>query len=311
MCLIINAGLYYNMINTNSNKQVIQVLGSVLKVFAISYHPTTPPERQSHLNTALQDQDYKVRSTCANNAITQNAQLLTTEKKLMMKRITYTIFTVFLLLQVVPVLAQDNTSVVEKEIAYRKTIFERSAKIVRGLNLADSAKGLLITNIVAKQYRDLNDIYVLRDNGKATIKAETTENKQAADTRLKKLDTDINTKIDKLHPRYLKSLAKAGLTSEQIDQVKDGMTYNVLNVTINAYNSMMPNLTEPQKAQIMTWLTEAREHAMDAESSEKKHAWFGKYKGRINNYLSAQGIDMKKEEAAWMARLKEAKASQQ
>jgi hypothetical protein len=93
--------------------------------------------------------------------------------------------------------------------------------------------------------------------------------------------------------------------------VKDGMTYNVLNVTMTAYNSMMPNLTEPQKTQILAWLTEAREHAMDAESSEKKHGWFGKYKGRINNYLSAQGIDMKKEEAAWMARLKEEKSSKQ
>lgn len=228
-----------------------------------------------------------------------------------MKRIVYTIFMITLLLQIAPVLAQDNTSVVEKEIAYRKAIFERSAKIVKGLNLADSSKALLVTNIVSKQYRDLNDIYILRDNGKVTIKAETGDNKEAAATRLKKLDTDITAKIDKLHPQYLKNLAKAGLTPAQIDQVKDGMTYNVLNVTMNAYNSMMPNLTDAQKAQIMTWLTEAREHAMDAESSEKKHAWFGKYKGRINNYLSAQGIDMKKEEAAWMARLKEAKASQQ
>jgi hypothetical protein len=228
-----------------------------------------------------------------------------------MKKITYIVFIVTLFLQVTPVIAQDNTSPVEKEITYRKVIFERSAKIVKGLNLTDSAKALLVTNVIAKQYRDLNDIYVLRDNGKATIKAETGDNKEVAAIQLKKLDDEVTAKIDKLHPKYLKNLSKAGLTAVQIDQVKDGMTYNVLNVTINAYNSMMPNLTEAQKAQLLTWLTEAREHAMDAESSEKKHAWFGKYKGRINNYLSAQGIDMKKEEAAWMARLKEAKASQQ
>jgi hypothetical protein len=228
-----------------------------------------------------------------------------------MKKITYIVFIVTLFLQAVTVIAQDNTSPVEKEITYRKVIFERSAKIVKGLNLTDSAKALLVTNVIAKQYRDLNDIYVLRDNGKATIKAETGDNKEVAAIQLKKLDDEVTAKIDKLHPKYLKNLSKAGLTAVQIDQVKDGMTYNVLNVTINAYNSMMPNLTEAQKAQLLTWLTEAREHAMDAESSEKKHAWFGKYKGRINNYLSAQGIDMKKEEAAWMARLKEAKASQQ
>lgn len=228
-----------------------------------------------------------------------------------MKKIAFALFTIALFLQVAPVMAQDNTSAAEKEIAYRKVVFERSAKIVKSLNLADSAKALKVTQVVAKQYQDLNDIYILRDNRKAAIKAETADNKDAAATQLKTLDEEVTAKIDKLHPQYLKNLAKAGLTPVQIDQVKDGMTYNVLNVTMNAYNSMMPNLTEPQKTQIMAWLTEAREHAMDAESSEKKHGWFGKYKGRINNYLSAQGIDMKKEEAAWMARLKEAKDSKQ
>ena len=70
---------------------------------------------------------------------------------------------------------------------------------------------------------------------------------------------------------------------------------------------MLPDLTETQKAQILTWLTEARELAMDADTSEKKHAWFGKYKGKINNYLSAQGIDMKKAGQDWEKRIKEAK----
>jgi hypothetical protein len=68
---------------------------------------------------------------------------------------------------------------------------------------------------------------------------------------------------------------------------------------------MIPTLTNEQKAQIMTWLVEAREYAMDAETSEKKHGWFGKYKGRINNYLSAAGYDLKKEGDAWQKRLKE------
>jgi hypothetical protein len=228
-----------------------------------------------------------------------------------MKRIALKVVMLLLLVQAVPALAQENSSLVEKEIAYRKTVFQRSSKIVKALNLSDSTQALKVTSIVAKQYQDLNDIYVLRDNRKAIIKSETANGKEAAAVLLKKLEEEVTAKIDKLHPKYLKSLAKAGLTPAQVDQIKDGMTYNVLNVTTNAYNSMMPNLTDAQKTQIMAWLTEAREHAMDAESSEKKHAWFGKYKGRINNYLSAQGIDMKKEEAAWMIRLKEAKSAQQ
>jgi len=72
---------------------------------------------------------------------------------------------------------------------------------------------------------------------------------------------------------------------------------------------MIPTLTEAQKKQIYAWLVEAREHAMDAESSEKKHAWFGKYKGRINNYLSAAGYNLKKEGEDWEKRKKTAKAT--
>lgn len=59
---------------------------------------------------------------------------------------------------------------------------------------------------------------------------------------------------------------------------------------------MYPDLTGPQKKQIMAWLVEARELAMDGGSSKEKHAVFGKYKGRINNYLSAAGYDAKKAE---------------
>ena len=51
-----------------------------------------------------------------------------------------------------------------------------------------------------------------------------------------------------------------------------------------------------REAQIKTWLVEARELAMDGGSSNEKHAVFGKYKGRINNYLSKAGYDLKKGE---------------
>jgi hypothetical protein len=73
---------------------------------------------------------------------------------------------------------------------------------------------------------------------------------------------------------------------------------------------MIPSLKEEEKKQIRSWLVEAREYAMDAESSEQKHAWFGKYKGRINNYLSKQGYDSQKEREEWMKRLKAKEGAQ-
>jgi hypothetical protein len=72
---------------------------------------------------------------------------------------------------------------------------------------------------------------------------------------------------------------------------------------------MIPALTPEQKGKICDWLKEARELAMDEGSSEDKHRVFGKFKGRINNYLSAEGYDMKKEEKAWQQRIKEREAA--
>ncbi len=111
--------------------------------------------------------------------------------------------------------------------------------------------------------------------------------------------------LAKLHKKYLKKLS-SNLTEKQVEMVKDGMTYNVLPITYKAYQEEILTLSDDQKKQILTWLTEAREFAMDAESSDKKHAWFGKYKGRINNYLSAAGYDLKKEGIEWEKRRKAA-----
>ena len=94
------------------------------------------------------------------------------------------------------------------------------------------------------------------------------------------------------------------LNPRDIVKVKDVMTYNVVDVTFKAYCDMIPTLAPEEKMQIMAWLVEARELAIDAESSKKKHEVFGKYKGRINNYLSARGYDLVKEREAWYERIK-------
>jgi hypothetical protein len=104
-----------------------------------------------------------------------------------------------------------------------------------------------------------------------------------------------------LHQQFI-ALLKRDLSENQLEEVKDGMTYRVLPITYKAYQEMIPNLTNEQKRKIYAWLLEARELAMDADSSEKKHAVFGKYKGRINNYLSSAGYDLKKEGEEWEKR---------
>lgn len=202
---------------------------------------------------------------------------------------------------------EPTASAADKEQAYTRTINDRAAKIVATLSLSDGAKSDRVKKLVADQYRALNEVHTNRDNQIKTLKASGAS-KEAIDAQTKQLETEAGARLDELHARYLAALA-AELTPAQVDQVKDGMTYGVVNVTYKGYLDMIPSLTEKQKQQIMAWLVEAREHAMDAESSDKKHAWFGKYKGRINNYLSAAGYDIKKEREGWEKRIAAAKAT--
>jgi hypothetical protein len=199
------------------------------------------------------------------------------------------------------VAAQDTTVKETKEEAYTRTINARSEKIVTTLNLADQAKAARVKSIIANQYRSLNDIYTARDEQLKTIKVTYAAAKDTLTAKTQALSEAVEKKLAVLHTAYLKQLG-ADLAGEQVTKVKDGMTYGVLPITYNGYLDMIQTLTEEQKKQIMTWLVEAREHAMDAESSEKKHWWFGKYKGRINNYLSSAGYDLKKEGEAWEKR---------
>jgi hypothetical protein len=203
--------------------------------------------------------------------------------------------------------SQNAATNPDKELSYTRTINERAAKIVATLGIADSIKANRVKMIIANEYRSLNEVHTYRNDQTKAVKSSGAA-KDVADAKVKGLEDEANTKIDQLHTKFIAALAKE-LTSAQVDKVKDGMTYDLVHVTYNAYMEEIPRLTEEQKKQILAWLIEAREHAMDAESSEKKHGWFGKYKGRINNYLSAAGYDLKKEGAEWEKRRNAAKES--
>jgi Spy/CpxP family protein refolding chaperone len=207
---------------------------------------------------------------------------------------------------VTSVTAQTQQPIESKEAAYTRTITERAAKIVATLGLPDEAKGTQVRDVIVKQYRALNEVHEARKTQLADLKAQPKDEKTEAAT--KQVEARTTAALDKLHGKYLKQLGRY-LTPTQVDQVKDGMTYRVLPITMTAYEDMLPNLTAEQKTQMLAWLTEAREHAMDASTSDEKHKWFGKYKGRINNYLSAAGIDMNQAGKDWQARIAARKAA--
>lgn len=183
---------------------------------------------------------------------------------------------------------------------YVETIMQRSKKVTDALNISGTEKGEQVLNIVANRYFKLNDIYAERDSLKAVAKTMTGDEKKQ---KMEYTEMQKDQKLYKSHFGFIADLS-VYLTDAEVETVKDVLTYNVVNVTYKAQCDMIPTLKEEEKVQILAWLKEGREYAIDAESSKKKHEAFGKYKGRINNWLSKRGYNLTKEREEWAKRVK-------
>lgn len=181
-----------------------------------------------------------------------------------------------------PGLAQDAT--VEANADLMRVFNERADKIVATLGIGDETLSARVRDLIARQYRTLSEIHDGRDAGKLTPEQVAAEQLMA-------------------HRRFVARL-EAQLKPDQVNQIKDGITYGAVPITYRGYLELLPDLTGEQKVEIMANLLEAREYAMDAGSSEEKHGWFGRYKGRINNYLSKAGYDLRAAEQERAARTK-------
>ena len=215
------------------------------------------------------------------------------------------IFSIFALASVfvASVSAEVSLKSEGRDTAYVAKIIDRAQKNISAVEFPDTATWEAVRNIVVNRYFELNDIYAERDTTMARAKRQLTgdEKNHAVDAAKALCDS----KLYRSHFAFAANLSLY-INEEQIEQVKDGITMGVVAVTYKANVDMIPTLTDEEKAQILAWLKEARELALDAESSKKKHEVFGKYKGRINNYLAKRGYDLKAEREAWYKRMDEA-----
>lgn len=172
----------------------------------------------------------------------------------------------------------------ELEAMYTKAIEGRTEEILKPLALTDSAKSNTVHNLIISQYR------VMRDRD-ALINAQLEAAGKEISYPNRAPQLEAESKL--LHEYFFARLAKV-LTPEQIEMVKDKMTYNKVKVTYDAYNVIVPGLTDAEKAKILELLKAAREKAIDGGSAQEKSAIFQIYKDQINAYLTAQGHDVAK-----------------
>lgn len=197
--------------------------------------------------------------------------------------------------------AQVTLDSVGREAAYVQTILGRSQKIVDELQLKSADAKANVLNIIANRYFLLNDLQGRYEADVKQVKAAVTQKEQQAEA-LKHIADGLNASLYQHHFELAAALGNY-LDDHQTEAVKDGLTYGVVPKTYQAYLEMIPSLKANEKLQILNWLKEAREFAMDAGDSKAKHGWFNKYKGRINNWLSKRGYDITQERKVWGERI--------
>lgn len=177
---------------------------------------------------------------------------------------------------------------------YRETIRKRAADAVAAADVKDETKRAAAVKVVEAHYVGINDIHFDRDGAVTAA----TDDKAVSAARAKAAEA-----VAKVHGAFTKELA-ALLTGEQCDAVKDKMTYGVRTNTFRVYCEMLPKLTDEEKATVRAHLLAGREEALVAGDANEKHEKFRLAKGKITNYLSGRGYDLKAAEKEWQSRKK-------
>ena len=199
---------------------------------------------------------------------------------------------------VLPANAQPATNATESAATgYTRTITKRSADIVTALALLDAAKSNRVQEVLVTQYRTLNAWHEQHDAELKALNKSTGGDDKEAVAKAKASIAEMQATLKPIHDSFLTKLA-ADLNPEQVETVKDKMTYGKVQFTYQGFLNAVPDMTEGEKAHVLGLLKEARELAIDGGSAEEKTAIFGKYKGKINNYLAAQGHKPKPKPAA-------------
>ena len=179
---------------------------------------------------------------------------------------------------------------------YIDDIDVRASNVVAQLDINNNDKKK-IKAIVVNQYLNIEKIEAKRNSQLEKLE-KTVDDQEKQKLKSEEVWTDYKASISKLHDSYLHKLSKK-LSDSQIVQVKDAMTYQVMPKTYSNFLDMFQNLNENQKKMIYDHLVEARENAMNVGTHKWQFQWFAKYRGKINNILASQGIELHHTSKAW------------
>lgn len=203
---------------------------------------------------------------------------------------------------VLPTLGQQPSTTSDVTLPARTATSElRAAELIRQLNIQDDRSRSQMQVLLTRHLDLLNDIFEHRRAAINKAEASTAESRELAAARAERAWAAANGEINKRYADFLGKLSLY-LRPDQNEKLKDLMTEGGLQREYQRFQLLLPDLKEMHKAQIMAYLREARENAMNAETAKVRQDWFIKFRGRANNYLAGAGYDLRKATEALEAR---------
>ena len=167
---------------------------------------------------------------------------------------------------------------------------KKAAEWTKSLNLQDANKEARVEQAIAthlKTIRDWNNEHPF-----TTVPAGINP---ATGNRLSDLDRQViaNSAMPKsVHDSLMEELNRE-LTPEQVEMILDKYTIGKVAFTLKGYKAIVPDLKPEEEAQILTYLKQAREQAIDFKNMKQISAIFEIYKTKCEQYLNNNGRNWK------------------
>lgn len=167
---------------------------------------------------------------------------------------------------------------------------KKATEWVDELKLSDEGKKQKVQAAIAQhltEVRDWHNAHPVKDNPGGI--------NPGTGSTLSNLDWEViycSQKPKTVHENLMNTLS-AELTPEQVEAVLDQYTIGKVAFTLKGYESIVPDLTDKERNEILKNLKQAREQAIDYKSMKEISAIFEIYKTKCEQYLNSNGRNWK------------------
>lgn len=207
--------------------------------------------------------------------------------------------------------AQDKNSVTftaaDANAKSDADIVAKAGEWTTALNLNDAAKEERVKTAIVAHLKTVRDWH--NDHPSSTVPAGINP---ATGNRLSEMDRDIiaNSVMPKSVHDSLINVLKRELTPEQVETVLDKYTIGKVAFTLQGYKAIVPDLKLEEETQILMYLKQAREQAIDFKNMKEISAIFEIYKTKCEQYLNSNGRNWRQLYKAYTDAVKAKKATE-